>query len=118
MGAKVLQKTFIVIGFFFWLPEFSAGENCGNSRFCPNLHHCCRDLTTCCPNGYVCAGALCISIVAIAIPCVVIVLNIIIAIVVILVKRIILHRAVVTTPIQHPASIIPPPDQNKGQSVC
>lgn len=31
---------------------------------------------------------------------------------------VILHRAVVTTPIQHPASIIPPPGQNKGQSVC
>ncbi|XP_048735721.2 uncharacterized protein LOC125651182 [Ostrea edulis] len=53
------------------------GEACGSNLlgtqlYCGSQYHCCDTVTqSCCADGYVCTGTICISIVAIVLPCVI-----------------------------------------------
>ncbi|XP_022344203.2 uncharacterized protein LOC111137172 [Crassostrea virginica] len=69
------SKVFLAILYFLWLlvDDVSGdwGENCGIGN-CLDGYHCCSVSTgTCCPGGFFCSGAKCVSLVIVIFPCIV-----------------------------------------------
>ncbi|XP_062592461.1 uncharacterized protein LOC134253899 [Saccostrea cucullata] len=96
----IFAFIFIIVASFIDLIDTAetCGSLYGNQLYCPTGYHCCDETaTTCCADGFICGGTVCISIAAIVIPCI-IVLIIIIVIVVIIVKKKNAQQGVVVSP--------------------
>ncbi|XP_062605718.1 uncharacterized protein LOC134267537 [Saccostrea cucullata] len=104
--AEIPKVVFCLV--LFLLCDFVSGffgEVCGSGS-CLYGYHCCSHSTGyCCPDGFICSGAICISLTVIIAPVVIAVIVFIVIIVVIIACKKKRARGVVIAPNANPAVI-------------